>query len=367
MRSRVLCVGLCALALALADGRAGAQTKPGSSSSSSSPPPPTDIGGKTLKQWIQDMKSLDASIRENAIRTVPYFGKAGRDAVPTLINLTRDPDASCRLNAMLSLIPFVPYLTPGEVENAIQKLIVSLNQDTQAVVRYNAAIALSAFGPDARPAIPNLITQMRDRSSWVVRQTVVIALSSAAADNKTGPDSRAVNALANLFLNPNTPEESSQVRLEAVIALGAMGRPQLVDQPRAVQALQRALKDTDKSVAIWAHVSLMAVDKVTDEGVGAVAKQLKGKDVTAKVQAARALAAMGRDAKAKVPDLIDLLDDRDLVARAAAVWSLGELGINAAAAVPALTALGAKKDQNEYLKEMAKEALQKINGVKKKP
>jgi HEAT repeat protein len=355
MRSRWLPAALCLVAVAASP--AGAQTK-----SSDNPEPPTEIAGKKLKDWIQDISphhQHDPSQRENAIRTVVYL-KGARDAAPALVAALRDRDASCRVYAALALIALARDLRPEDVENAVRGLAYALNNDPQAIVRFHSAVALSMFRTeDVRPVLPNLISQLRDSSAWQTRRAVVVALANAGTDNKNGPPSQAVAAIAGV-LNGATFEESAQVRLEAAIALGAMGRPVVKDQAIALRALQVALRDKDKTITIWAHVSQMAIDHVTDDGLNAIAKHLKGKDLQCKVHAARALAAIGREAKKKIPDIIGLLQDKDPYAVVAALDALGTFGGYASDAESSIKAVMEQKDQNEYIKKLAEEALKKI-------
>jgi HEAT repeat protein len=361
MRVAFFGVGLLLLALAAP---AGAQ----SSSSGKTNEPPKEIAGKSLARFIEEIGHRDPSIRENAIRTVPYFGKPARDAVPALTKSLGDFDSSCRVHSCLSLIALVDVVRGEDLGQTIDALCKTATKDAQAIVRFHAVIALGMFKKDAYPAaMPALIWATKDRSSWEIRRAAVVSLSNVAEDHKNGPGPDAVGALAALLTGP-TYEESCLVRLEAVIGLGAMGKPALpADRTRAVQALQRSLKDPDKGVSIWAVVSLMALEGVTDEGLDIIAKHLQSKsDLTSKAHAARALAAMGRDAKPKVKDLAAMLNDRDPYAQAVAVNSLAELGPYAAEATPALDAVAKDKNRSEGLREMAKAAIKQIEGGPRK-
>jgi hypothetical protein len=356
MRCRTLILAGCLLALAYQP--AGAQ----SSGSSSKSTEPTEIGGKSVRQWMQEIESKDPSVRETAIRALPYFGKAAKVAAEPLTRVVRhDPDAACRVHAALALAALADYITGDEATAAIKELTNRADQDPQAIVRFHVVLALGAFGPKATAAIPVLAVRIRDTSSWELRRAAVGALANIATDTKFGPDARAVTAIANLLLNGE--EKSGQVRMEAVMGLGGMGRPvQQKDFLLAVKALQLATRDPDKPVAIWATVALMAVDKVTDQGLKDVAKHLTGKDVMAKVHAARALAAMGKESKSKVHDVVALLDDKDPIAVAAAIEALASWGSTARDAVPELEKLKKKEGQTEYFKQAAQNAIEQING-----
>jgi len=161
------------------------------------------------------------------------------------------------------------------------------------------------------------------------------------------------------------------------MALGAMGRPTNPhDLNQSIAALRKAILDRDPSVAIWAQVALMAVDQVTDKGLDQVVKHLKGKDISTKVTAARALGAMGREAKPKVNELADtLLKESDALVIATTLDVLGGLGTTAGSTTGKIKEFSEKidqkhkdipKDQRESLKEIAKWAIEQIEGAPKK-
>jgi HEAT repeat protein len=348
--------------LAVAGPPAAAQT--GSSEKPSRPP--SELGGKSLKQWIAEIKNHDPGVRMNAMRAVPFFGEPAKEAVPPLLVILRnDTDASCRVYAALALSSLADYVNGNEALDAVKALSNRVDNDPQEIVRLHTVMALGSFGPKAVAAIPSLINRLHDPNSFEVRRAVVNALSSVAADKKFGPDPRTVTAIANLLLRDE--EKSGQVRMQAVMALGALGRPvQQAEFLLAKQALVRALKDPDKPVVIWATVALMAIDRVTEEGLSTVARYLKGKELIPKVNAAEALLAMGKEAKSRIPDLIDMLDDKDPMAAATAIDVLGRFGPVASQAVPALEKIMEKKDQSDYFKQSAKAAIEAINSSPKK-
>ncbi len=341
-------------------------------------PDPTEVGGKKLEQWISDIKSPDPSVRELALQAVPNFGKAAKAAVPALVGRLHrgaEPDVACRSHAALALAAIADNVPSSEAAEAVKVLAERADGDGQSIVRYYAVVALAAFGAQANSAIPTLINRIHDSSSWEVRQAAVQALADLASkEEKTGPDGRAVAAIANRLLSDE--ERSGEVRRCAVQALGVMGRPMLDRDFRlAVQALLKAGHDRDKSVAVWAVVARMAVGGVTDKGLDEVAKYLspKEKDVLAKVTAARALGAMGKEARPKVGAIAALLNEDDPLLISTALDVLAGLGSNAHEAAPAISKFldkldgrNLKKDDKEYFKDAAQYALGQIEGKAKK-
>jgi HEAT repeat protein len=342
-------------------------------------PDPKEIGGKTLDQWIKEIKSNpDPSAQQTAMRVVPFFGDKAGAAAPALIARLRSqerPDIACRAHAVLTLATIAGHVSDEDAGKAVKAVTNVLENDGQVIMRFHAAGALGAFGHHATSAIPALINSIQDANSWELRQAAVASLSTIAAGGEhTGPDGRAVVAIANRLLK--NYENSGAVRTMSVMALGALGRPANPNElSMSLQALQKAShSDPDKAVEIWAEVALMAVDKVTDKGLDDVAKHItKGKDVVAKLTAARALGAMGKEAKSKVGDIAKMLDDDDPTVMAGALDVLAGFGTTARAAIPAVERFAEKLDQNmtmkkeqrEYFKAAAKYTIQQIEGEKR--
>jgi HEAT repeat protein len=346
---------------------------------------PTEIGGRTLDQWVKEIKNPDPSVQEMAMRVVPYFGKKAGSAAPVLIARLKDTsnrDIACRAHAVLALAAIADEVSDEEAAKAVKAITDTLDNDGQAIMRYHAATALGAYGSRAASAVPSLLHRLPDRSSWELRQAVLAALSNivdggngAGGLKKAPPDGRVVVAIANRLNNDY--ENSGAVRMMAVMVLGALGRPAGQQETQLeISALQKAGGyDPDKTVQIWAEVALMAIDKVTDKGLNDVARHLaKGKDVTARLTAARALMAMGKEAKSKIGDIAKMLDDDDPTIMAGALDVLAGFGPDAKDALPAVRKFLAKVDQNmtlkkeqrEYFKDAANAAIEQIEGAPKK-
>jgi hypothetical protein len=93
----------------------------------------------------------DRAVREAAAQMLGVFGKAAAAAVPRLVaTLWRGPDGA-RAGAAWAV--GVIRTDPGEVIPALATLL----GDENANVAYAAAEALARYGPEARPAEPNLL------------------------------------------------------------------------------------------------------------------------------------------------------------------------------------------------------------------
>jgi len=185
-------------------------------------------------------------------------------------------------------------------------------------------------------------------------------MARAGYDPKTGADARVTQAL---IIATNDP--SADVRLEAVMAIGAMGEPVPKLKAAAIAALRARLRDRDVAVEVWAHASLMALEKVTEKDLVVLAKYLQAKESRTKVHAVRAMSTLGKDAKPKVPEMVALLRDKDFMVQLAAAYSLGELGKKidpGTQAMVELTEVLKKKDIEYPLKVTVEDAIAKIKG-----
>ena len=128
-----------------------------------------------------------------------------------------------------------------------------------------------------------------------------------------------------------------------------------ISSPSSVQALIKALSDTDYMVRWNAAVALGDIGPDAKAAVPAIVQALS--DSNGKVQsgAAYALGRIGPDA---IPALIQALSNSNDKVRSIAAHALGLIGPDAAAAVPAL--VQALSDNNEKVRRRAAEALSKI-------
>ncbi len=314
------------------------------------------VGGKTLDQWLDDLKSKDPFIRERAIASIKLYGPGARVAVPALIRAMADRDVALRVNAIIAL--GIIGMDQQDVQSGVTALTRALS-DTQAIVRYQAAMALGRLNSDARSAVPALLNTIRDESSWEIRQAAAFALGTAAQDKNAAPDMRVIKALLGALR-----DITSQVRLEAVLTLITLGPPaSAADKKYTIDDLQLLLaNDRNQVVKIWARMAIMRMDKVIDAHVKAIGGVLKHSDPDVRVHAARALATIGEEAKGQAPALMEGLDDKDLQVVYWVIVALAQMGD---AATPALSPLGELKNhKDEWIKRAAEEAIEKIKKKK---
>lgn len=157
--------------------------------------------GKTIGEWITDLKNKDSATHNKACDVLERIGKpavpaladalndqAGlaralaasvlmnmgsiaEAAVPALIETLQDPDPVVRLRAAQALVKITP-----DHNLAIPTLIDSLQVEVD-FARADAASILGDLGPDAGAAIPALVEALRDRSD-AVRKAASEALRS---------------------------------------------------------------------------------------------------------------------------------------------------------------------------------------------
>ncbi len=301
-----------------------------------------EVGGKTLEQWMRELKNPDPSVRTQAILHIVQFGDQAAQAVPLIIDRCRDRDPSPRVKAVMALK--IIHIRERDIPRVVEALTQRLQEDGQQIVRYEAAAGLLRFGTEARPAMAALARNATDRAStWELRYMSIMALRAAAYDPQHGPDPRAVRAFMDALLDP-----VAQVRLEAVISLGAIGRP---TDPRllgsVIHILQGLQTSKDKTVSMWSYVALLAMDeKMTDKSIRAILRYLQSPDSELRQQVLRALAAIGIRARTCVPDVLEIMDDRDPAVVAMACFALGHISEYAPKVTEALIAASRRKEPN---------------------
>lgn len=323
-----------AVALSAAPGQSSRSRGPSQKDSPSKSTAPTSYGGKTLAQWMAQLRSADSSKRTLAVMAIPQFGDAAATAVPALIDRVYDQDVSPRTKALYALrqiavdkkhIPLVVATLASRIDPAP----AAKRRETQVSVRYEAAMTLKRFYKDARPAIPALVNGTRDKGSWELRHQCTWILWRLAADPKNGPDRRAVDALLQTLMD----DSNYMVRMEAIQGLGRMGRPS--DSTRLSRVISELTKctnttvDANRPLTIWAFAALVNLQEGTaaEAPLAKLARYLKAtRNVETRVQAAGALGSLGDKAKSRIPDLVALLKDKETVIVQAAAMALSGIG-----------------------------------------
>jgi hypothetical protein len=104
------------------------------------------------------------------------------------------------------------------------------------------------------------------------------------------------------------------VRLKAIMALGAMGRPQSpADYSKVMEVLKSRnnYKSSHPTVRIWSHVAIIALDEKADKkDLDTIAEYLKNREAAVRYQAVTALGALEEKAQAYVANLCDLIKPR---------------------------------------------------------
>lgn len=282
-----------------------------------------EVGGKTLKQWLQELKSLDPYVNETAIRAIVQFGKEAREATPLLIAKVNDADVGVAANAILAL------RTIGVENKEMPALVAALTSALQkgsAVSRMQSALALAQIGPDARGAVRPLVDMVqypnRIVSSWEIRKAAALALGRVGQDANKVPDTNAVRALQNALKDP-----CAQVRLQAILSIGMLQAHLSPVDMGIRQALETLRNEKDQAVLIWARVLLAQMESMRPEvHLAYLTGQLQNnREAPNRAHAAQALGALRVLAKDKIPELTAALKDADPLVAGAAVIALGQM------------------------------------------
>jgi HEAT repeat protein len=314
------------------------------------------IDGKTMYEWMKVLKETkDPGVKVRAIHALQFYGKEAREVVPGILAALKNTmDASVKVNGVIAI--GLIGLDAKDLREGIDTLIRLLH-DNQGIVRYQAARALGRLGSDAAPAIPALVSKVKDSTASEIRSAVAYALGSAGWDREKGPDARAIHGLLSML-----DDVCHDVRMEALFSLIILGPPaQATDKAherRSLEALTHDKSKDGKVVEIWARVGVMRLDKVSEHHLTPIAKYLKDPDMRVRMNAARAFVIMGKDAKAHVRDVSYALDDKEPDVLIWVCLALGEMHDAAQEALPKLESLN--EHQDARVKQAAAEAIGKI-------
>jgi HEAT repeat protein len=204
---------------------------------------------------------------------------------------------------------------------------------------------LKSSARSVRPAIPLLVSLLRDEREYI-RRSAVDALIDLA------PHTESIQPALRLALK----DEVWAVAGDAARALGALGKR----ASPSVTALVKALSHEEPHVRIYAAEALASIGPQASVATRDLARAVSDPVPGVRWAASEALASIGPAAHPAVPQLIEALKDEFLYVRICAAGALGSIGPKAQTA---LEALRAAATNDPSLRHEAEWALNRIAGV----
>ncbi len=255
---------------------------------------------RATKILAESLRSKKERVRMAAVRGLASLKPGPAIAIPAIREALMGADKET-LNAALDALA---SLGESSVPNVAKML-----QDKNLCCK--AAMILARMGPQAKTAVPALVTALRDDDPQT-RREILFALGSI------GPAaSAAVPALIK-----SLDDEDMDVRYSAAFALGRIGPKASAAEP----VLNENLNSPDKFLALvsaWALVHIAPDGEQTlSKAMPLLIKGLGNSGATARIEAANALGVLGPKAKAAIVPLRKLLADQNEQVKAAAKKAL---------------------------------------------
>lgn len=222
-------------------------------------------------QFIKMLASDNFREQVSAAKALAAIGPDAHRAVPALIKLTKEGNASARSHAAMTLSIIGPVKDIDIVEP-----IATLTGDYSAVVRERALESLGRLGPKAKAVLPRVEELLR-KKTFNNRIDAAVAVFRISGDAK-----EPVEVLVELA-------KTTEVELEAIQALGKVGPAAKASVPELIKMLES--KDADKRFEIVQTLKQVAptnprvvwkLDRLAksdpDAAVRRISKLLKSKD-----------------------------------------------------------------------------------------
>src|SRR5262249_34274785 len=270
-------------------------------------------------------------------------------AVPALIPIVKNgkEDPGVKAKVLVALKVMGTSINDADREKVVKTLGQVIGNDPNSIVRYEAVQTLLVLMADkkaakATSAITNDLVLRLDDPSYETRQACITALIGCV-DKEEGPKPHVTDAL----IRHSKPyfEPSNEVRMQAIIALGAMGRPR---DPKKLEQVKSALHEHDRSsdtaIKVWTRVSLMALeDEVNEKDINLIVRSLNDANREVRKQAVTALGvAAALEAKAEktskyVKDICTRLEkEQETMVQEVACRTLARMGDTSDQVVSAL-------------------------------
>lgn len=303
-----------------------------------SPTPDLTFGGRTLAEWVADLKHDREAQREAAAKAIGGMGAKAKSAAPQLIPLVKDKDALVRKEAILAL-----GLIGADDADTV-RVIAERLADSERLVRPAAARSLGRLGKAAAPAVPEL-TRAASSDDSLLRPAALDALGALGAHAR-----EAIPVLLELASGAGLQES-----FRAKQTLKKVGKG---DLPLMLRTYREG-NATVKSI-----ITGMFEEYGPDDGAATADLLVAMKDDGLWAYATGAIKRIGPGAKDAIEPLKKLLNHDNSVRRITAAAALAS--VSAADAPQAVKVLvkGAEDEQElAYVRVMAIESLGELKGA----
>lgn len=194
------------------------------------------VADRVVAEAIGWLRSPDASVRNDGLRSLREAGRAALPAVPEVLRIIAESDGhddDALLESVLCGIgePVIPSM-------------VDATRSRNPKVRRIAVLVLSRFSEDAR--VPAALREALDDPAWTVRSEAVSAFAWSV------PSESAFDTLLDILDNP---DELSSIRGSAAAALGHS------KLARAIEPVRKAMQSRDPALRRGAYAGLYHLGK----------------------------------------------------------------------------------------------------------
>jgi HEAT repeat protein len=289
--------------------------------------------------------------------------KFGKEAKPALSGLLQGADdTSCfEVRRICIAVLMEAGQTDKGPDPRVTHLLLRAVRDRAASVRLHAIMALGEMGRPADESLCKLVLDALDGAMSDKDKTVVIwaHTSKMAITGKADKDD------VNYLLSCAQTAEAQRVRLEAIRALGGVGKRDDRVVPRLVELMAEKESPDVIGFACLAMAGIESPGKDAETALNEVA-QNAALPLEVRLQAVGAMGAIGAKSRGVVPLLINLLHDKDPNIVSYACSSLGHIGDPGSQAEQALNELIQNPKAEKAEIEAARDALEQIRKAKMK-
>jgi HEAT repeat protein len=315
----------------------------------------------SLKPLIRIVREdSDPGVRVNAILTLGTIGANNKDEAKQIIEALKIAINTGSLGGVIrlySIRSIANYGIYAEQANDAIPTLVNITKDPSWEIRKSIAYALGQIGGPTKPKADV--------------KPVALGQRLPDVDPKTGPNPAAMKALLAMLSDP-----SATVRLEVIESLTLLGPPAVnpdqystIVTPYMTAIAERTKAEKDHSILIWLQMLTMRLDgnQFNDTTMMKIIEHAKAGDADTQIQALSALSILGeKSLVVGLPFAREMLRHQEPVMKLAASQYIGTLGTIAKQALPDLEEI--KKDaKDEILKKSLEQSIEILSGKKPVP